>query len=101
YFEQRAQAVGPSTQQYIRQLIAQYSYPELGYKQAQGILALVKTHGATRVENACKRGLFHHKSSYQTMGKVLKNKLDNQEEEVQQTLHIPEHENLRDASIYR
>ena len=101
YFEQRAQAVGPFTQQYIRQLIAQYSYPELGYKQAQGILALVKTHGATRVENACKRGLFHHKSSYQTIVNILKNKLDTLEEEVQQTFHIPEHENLRDTSIYR
>ena len=101
YFEQRAQAVGPSAQQYIRQLIAQYSYPELGYKQAQGILALVKTHGATRVENACKRGLFYHKSSYQTIVNILKNKLDTLEEEVQQTFHIPEHENLRDTSIYR
>ena len=101
YFEQRAQAVGPSAKQYIRQLIAQYSYPELGYKQAQGILALVKTHGATRVENACKRGLFHHKSSYQTIVNILKNKLDTLEEEVQQTFHIPKHENLRDTSIYR
>lgn len=101
YFEQRAEAVGPSAQQYIRQLIAQYSYPELGYKQAQGILALVKTHSVSRVENACKRGLFHHKSSYQTIVNILKNKLDTLEEEVQQTFHIPEHENLRDTSIYR
>lgn len=101
YFEQRAAVVGPSAQQYIRQLIAQYSYPELGYKQAQGILAFVKTHSAARVENACKRGLSHHKSSYQTIANILKNKLDTLEEEVQQAFHIPVHENLRDASIYR
>lgn len=53
YFEQRALAVGVSAGEYIRRLITQYSYPELSYKQAQGILALVKTYGPGRLENAC------------------------------------------------
>ncbi|WP_286851114.1 MULTISPECIES: Mu transposase domain-containing protein [Sphingobacterium] len=101
YFEQRAAAVGVSAQEYIRRLIAQYNYPEMAYKQAQGILSFVKTHSAPRVENACKRALSHHKASYQTIYNILKNRLDTLEEEVQEAFHIPVHENLRDTSIYR
>ncbi|QIH35978.1 transposase [Sphingobacterium sp. DR205] len=102
YFEQRAAIVGPYAQEYIRKLIGQYNYPELGYKQAQGILSFVKTYGTSRVENACKRALSHHKSSYQTIHNILKNRLDTLEEGLeQQTFHIPVHENLRDTSIYR
>jgi len=101
YFEQRAAAVGGSAQEYIRQLIGQYNYPELAYKQAQGILAFVKTHSALRVENACRRALAHPKASYQTIYNILKNRLDTLEEEVQEVFHIPTHENLRDSSVYR
>lgn len=101
YFEQRAAVVGPSAQEYILKLIAQYNYPELAYKQAQGILAFVKTYSAPRVENACKRALSHHRASYQTIYNILKNGLDTLEEDIQQNFHIPMHENLRDTSIYR
>jgi len=101
YFEQRASAIGSAAQQYIRQLIAQYTYPELAYKQAQGILSFVKSYGVTRVENACKRALSYHRASYQTIHNILKNGLDTLEQEEQLTFCIPHHENLRDASIYK
>ncbi|VTR49202.1 Mu transposase domain-containing protein [Sphingobacterium thalpophilum] len=77
YFEQRASAIGASTLEYIRRLIAQYNYPELAYKQAQGILSYAKAYGATRLNNACKRALLHHWASYQTISNILKNGLDN------------------------
>lgn len=101
YFEQRALAVGVSAGEYIRRLITQYSYPELAYKQAQGILALVKTYGPGRLENACRRALTHERAFYRTIKNILKNGLDAVDIEVADTFHIPQHGNLRDASIYR
>ncbi len=101
YFEQQASAIGASTQEYIRRLIAQYNYPELAYKQAQGILSYAKAYGATRLNNACKRALLHHWASYQTISNILKNGLDTLQEEPQAIFSIPMHENLRDASIYK
>lgn len=98
YFELRASAVGVSAGEYTRRLITQYSYPELAYKQAQGILSLVKTYGPERLENACRRALAHERASYRTIKNILKNGLDAVDIEITETFHIPQHGNLRDAS---
>jgi hypothetical protein len=55
HFEDRAREVGSCTLEYIRKLLGQYSYPEVAYKQAQGILAFLKQYDRSRLENACKR----------------------------------------------
>jgi len=96
YFEKKAKVVGECTQKYISRLISQYSYPELGYKQAQGILAFLKVHRPERIENACKRGLEHQRSSFRTIEKILKNNLDLDEGLFNVPGdHIPLHENIR------
>jgi len=96
HFENRAREVGEHTHKYIQRLISQYTYPELGYKQAQGILSFLKAYKPHRIENACKRGLEYRKSSYHTIENILKNNLD-----LDQGLfgvpfsQIPSHENIR------
>lgn len=97
FFEQRAQQVGQNTQAYIKLLIGQYPYPEVGYKQAEGILAFGKTFGKERLERACKRALGFEKASYHTLERILKNKMD-MEESTLETEHItPDHNNIRGA----
>jgi transposase len=100
YFEEKARQIGSFTCQYISRLIGQYSYPEVGYKQSQGILALARYYPKERLERACQRALEHHGSNYYTIEKILKNKLDEQPEP--EPVHlIPEHENIRGAASYQ
>ena len=103
FFQQQATKIGPHTEAYITQLILQYSYPELGYKQAQGILrALTSQYTRERVEKACERGLEHERANYRIIENILKAGLDKDAPVEQQTTsHIPEHQNIRGASSYQ
>ncbi|WP_170864490.1 IS21 family transposase [Fodinibius roseus] len=101
WFAQRAARIGPYAKSYIRRLIAQYDYPEIGYKQAQGILALTKTYPAERVEAACRRAAQGHRAGYRTIANILKNNLDqNSEPELPLDNHIPDHGNIRGGTNY-
>lgn len=75
--------------------IGQYDYPEIGYKQAQGILGLTKSYTPERIENACKRALGFEKSSYHTIEKILKNKMDITDLFSGQDHVTPDHGNIR------
>ncbi|WMJ75136.1 IS21 family transposase [Cytophagaceae bacterium ABcell3] len=101
YFIQKAEKVGRYTCDYITRLISQYNYPELAYKQAQGILSFLKAYSAERLESACKRALQYHKASYKTIDRILKNNLD---QEANFTCNLqsntPDHDNIRGASNY-
>lgn len=103
YFQNRARGTGACTLAYIERLFSQYNYPEIAYKQSQGILSFEKTYSKERLEAACKRALEHHKASYRTIEMMLKNNLDtlDQKYEVQSGPAIPEHSNIRGASHYQ
>jgi len=100
YFATRAEKIGPSTQQYILLLINQYDYPEIGYKQALGILSLVKLYDVKRIENACMRGLSFHKATYRTIENILKNGMDFLTQDPVQNLAIPAHIDVRGPQNY-
>jgi transposase len=101
HFEERAKQVGPSASEYIGKLLTQYSYPEIAYKQAQGILSFLKQYDRIRLENACKRALHYYKASYHTVASILKNNLDLEElPQQQQESSIGEHDNIRGAAHY-
>lgn len=102
YFEKRAGKVGDFTTRYISRLISQYSYPEVAYKQAQGILSLLKCYAAERLEKACKRAWGYRYSSYRTIERILSNNLDQQEDASDTPKEtIPLHENIRGAEYYQ
>lgn len=101
WFAKRAGTIGPYTQSYIRRLIDQYDYPEIGYKQAQGILALAKTYPPQRVEAACRRAAQGHRAGYRTIANILKNNLDQTgQSELPLENHIPNHSNIRGGDQY-
>lgn len=102
YFERRAEDVGPACRRYIRRLILQYDYPEKGYKQAQGILAMARPYCSKRLEAACHRGLTHSWSSYHTIEQILEKGLDHmpQTEPEFKRSAIPAHDNIRGGGYY-
>jgi len=102
WFARRAARIGPYAESYIRRLIAQYDYPEIGYKQAQGILALAKQYPAERVEAACRRAAQGYRAGYRTIANILKNNLDqSRQPELPLEGHIPDHDNIRGSTHYQ
>lgn len=102
WFARRAARIGPFAERYIRRLIDQYDYPEIGYKQAQGILALAKQYSPDRVERACRRAAQGHRAGYRTIANILTNKLDQEgQTELPLENHIPDHSNIRGSNHYK
>lgn len=102
WFEKRAAAIGSHTTTYINRLIKQYTYPEIAYKQAQGILSFAKYYSPRRLEQACKRGGLYDRASYRIIEQILKNKTDLLEEDPTQVKNqIPVHSNIRGVNYYR
>jgi hypothetical protein len=102
FFQQRAAKIGAATHQYITELIVQSSYPEIGYKQARGILLLTRQYSNERLEKACVRALYHHKRTYHTLELILKNGMEDHPILLNNaTSHIPSHENIRGAEAYK
>jgi hypothetical protein len=102
FFAKRGAAISPEVETYITKLIAQYDYPELGYKQAQGILSLTKAYGKERLIRACQLGLTASRFNYQIIANILKNRMDEQSvHEPIEHNHIPAHDNIRGAQAYQ
>jgi len=101
-FSRLAGRIGPYSQRYIQRLIDQYDYPEIGYKQAQGILALAKQYTPQRVEAACCRASGGYRAGYRTIANILKNNLDQSgQAELCLDNHIPDHGNIRGETYYK
>ena len=102
FFAKRAAAISAQVEQYVTKLIGQYAYPEIGYKQAQGILSLAKAYGNERLSRACQMGLLASRYSYQIIANILKNRMDEQAAaEPAVSNHIPPHTNIRGAKAYQ
>jgi len=101
FFTKKGACISKEVGLYIEKLIAQYNYPELGYKQAQGILSLVKVYSKERLSRACQIGLQADKFRYQIIANILKNHMDEQPEPGLHTSQIPLHSNIRGAQAYQ
>lgn len=100
FFKEKAAKIGPYTTDYISRLILQYAYPELGYKQAQGLLQLTRTYDEQRIEKACRRGLEVTRYSYHTINEILKNGTEQLELLFEDQSHISSHGNIRGGGYY-
>jgi transposase len=101
FFQQKAEPIGPYTVQYISRLILQYAYPEIGYKQAMGIVQLARLYAKDRVEKACQRAMSLPHSSFRIIDNMLRSGVDQLELPFQEANHIPTHENIRGANHYQ
>lgn len=100
YFNKLAKNIGNKTSEYIALLIQQQDYPEIGYKQALGILSLKKAFDKNRIETACAMALTHERYSYRTIKRILENNMDKMIETESQQIFIPVHMNIRGPESY-
>ncbi|MDO8997320.1 MAG: IS21 family transposase [Sediminibacterium sp.] len=105
YFLDQASIIGPSTHQYIDQVLKARAITEQTYNACKGILRLNKQYGSIRLEAACKRALFGTVFNYRTLQNILINRLeqlDQLETYYQNDLFkLPEHTNLRGPDAYQ
>ncbi len=105
YFENKARHHGEYVAKCAEHIMANVSYPEIGYKRVMGLIQLHKNYGSNRLNNACKKALELDVVSYKRIGNILKNNIDKHSLFYQcleeDTPHIPRHDNIRGASTYK
>jgi transposase len=101
YFEGRAKKIGFFTGKYITELINQKPYPEIGYKQAQGILMLTKQFAPERLEQACQRASELERRNYHIIENILKNGMDQECAQVEDVLSQITNPNVRGSIYYK
>lgn len=101
FFQRKAEKIGPEAIKYITRLILQYSYPEIGYKQAMGIVHLTRLYDRERIERACHRALAAQHCSYRIIENMLRNGVDQLEIDLRDNNHIPSHDNIRGSDYYQ
>jgi transposase len=73
---QEAAAIGPATAGLVETLLTAKPHPEQGFRAGLGILRLVRSYGAGRVEAACQRGLDIGAASCGSVQSILRRGLD-------------------------
>ncbi|MHC2283669.1 transposase [Bradyrhizobium diazoefficiens] len=67
--------IGPSTAAFFQAVIDARPHPEQGFRTCLGILALVKSYGAERLDAACRRGILIKARSVASIRSILQNGL--------------------------
>ncbi|MFM9942545.1 MAG: IS21 family transposase [Hyphomicrobiaceae bacterium] len=71
-----AAEVGPATVAMFEAIMKSKPHPEQGFRSCLGIISLVKSHGAARVEAACRRGNHVGSTTYGSIASILGHGLD-------------------------
>ena len=98
----QAEAIGPHTKGYFKELIKRKAYPEQAYRSCAGILSLAKKVGKDRMEHACERAAYYEAYHYKTIEGILNKALDTYYPCVEELLgtSLPSHNNIRGAEAY-
>jgi transposase len=72
----QAASIGPATVALFEAIMKAKPHPEQGFRSCLGIISLVKSHGAARVEAACRRGNAIGSTTYGSIASILKHGLD-------------------------
>ncbi len=88
-------------QSIYRQDTGQKATPEQSYKSCLGVLHLTKKVGNTRLDNAWKRALDYGAYNYNIIERILKNGWDSLEEDIEQEIEMPDHNNIRGGHYYK
>ncbi len=91
---------GPSTGEFIDQLLLSRPHPEQGFRSALGVMGLVKKYGPARLEAACARALVLRSFSYSSVASMLQHGLDQRPLVTGSTRAHPVHANIRGPNYY-
>ena len=97
-FVRWGRALGANVEAVIEQVLKDAKYPPQGFRSCLGILSLEKSYGAARLDRACRRALSYRLCSYRRIQNMLK--LGLEEEQEQQPLSFPSHDNVRGSHYY-
>ena len=98
-----AEDIGTHVCDMIITVLDNAKYPEQSYKTCLGILNLPKHHGPDgklRLDKACRRSMLYGSYSYKSIKNILKNNLDQIEQQELFSEPLPEHENIRGKDYY-
>ena len=70
--------IGPKTSALVEIILRERTHPEQGFRACVGIMRLVKSYAAERVEAACGRALEIGARSYSSVNSILKTDRDRQ-----------------------
>src|SRR5271163_2303079 len=74
----QAGEIGPKTSVLVEIILRERTHPEQGFRACVGIMRLVKSYGAERLEAACGRALEIGARSYSSVSSILKTNRDRQ-----------------------
>jgi transposase len=92
--------IGPSTGELISKILNRWKHPEQGYRSCLGLRSLAKRYGEDRLEAAARRALRHRAIAYRHIKNILKNGLDQLEEQEENVQQPVVHENIRGPGYY-
>jgi transposase len=101
YFIDKAQAIGPYTEHYVRRLLESKIYVEQTYTSCIGLFRLVGNYSALDVELACQYLQHSSTASYKRVEEVLRRKLMLQQLVPVVQSPIPVHNNIRSSNNYK
>jgi transposase len=92
---------GPSTQEYVRRMMASRLHPQQAFRSCMGILSLSRSFTPERLEAACARALRFGGQGYRNVKTILEKGLDQEESSAQPILvEVGVHANVRGAEYY-
>lgn len=100
YFIEKAKAIDPIVELYIKEVLARKKYPQQAFRSCQGILSFAKRVGHERLIRACKRGHEVGYYNYKSIEDILTRRLDQYEDE-SSSAAMPSHENIRGSNYYQ
>jgi transposase len=96
-----AAEVGPAAVAMFEAIMKGKPHPEQGFRSCLGIISLVKSYGAARVEAACRRGNHVGSATYGSIASILKHGLDKAfAQEARPDTPPLRHDNIRGPDTY-
>lgn len=87
---------------YILKILDRKQHPEQAYKSCIGILSFAKKVGNERLIKACQRALGYGVYNYKTIQTILEKGMDKYDESNDnETMNMPEHDNIRGEEYYK
>ena len=100
YFLKEAEKIGKATLWVISQVLLSRIHQAQSFNSCKGILHLSKKYTPNRLEDAAVRCQNAGKGNYAMFKRILAHHLD-QQDEVQDQLSLPLHENIRGPQAYQ
>jgi hypothetical protein len=95
-----AENIGEPAKEIIGIALSSKKHPEQSYKTCLGILNLSNKYPAARFLKACRRALYYGSHTCKGVENILKNNMEDIDDEADLFSNLPDHENIRGSKYY-